>query len=182
MLDGRQVAVIAHTVAGDATEALRILRDTGPGEHWEHAVTACLTMLCRQHAQVSGTADADAMIRAYQELEPGAHPPVFHTRLGLTVTDAAATSGHPDAFFLAGKVIGDAARSGDGYAAREILAHPGCRAILTRKQEHDLSTTVTASGLGQQPLPAGLHRALVADLSFSRDTISRRRHGVPDCH
>ncbi len=182
MLDGRQVAVIAHAVAGDTTEALRVLRDTRPGDPWEQAVTSCLTVLSRQHAQVSGTPLADAMISAYRQLDPSAHPPVFQARLGLTVIDTAAATGYPGALGLARKVIGDAVQVGDGYAAREILAHPGCRAILTRKQEHDLTGTFTASGLGQQPLPTDLHCAVVAGLSLSRDIISRRNHGVPDCY
>jgi hypothetical protein len=182
MFDGRQVAAIAHAVSGDAAEALRVVRDTMPGEPWEQAVTACLAVLCSQHPKATNTTRIDAMITAHQQLEPGAHPPVFRVRLGLTVTDTAATAGYPDAISLTRRVIGDAVQSGDGYAAREILAHPGCLAILTRKQEHDLTVTVTACHLRQQPLPVDLHRALVAGLSLSRDIIARRNDGVPDCH
>lgn len=46
MLDGRQAAVIAHAVSGDTDSALALLADTTPGEPWENAVTACLTIQC----------------------------------------------------------------------------------------------------------------------------------------
>jgi hypothetical protein len=47
MLDGRQIAVIAHATAGNHDEALALLHVTQPGQPWEAAVTACLTLLCQ---------------------------------------------------------------------------------------------------------------------------------------
>jgi hypothetical protein len=46
MLDGRQIAVISHTLAGRHTQASALLRGTVPGEPWENAVTSCLDLLC----------------------------------------------------------------------------------------------------------------------------------------
>src|SRR5690349_2547472 len=37
MLDGRQIAVIAHAVSGDTDGSLAVLADTTPGEPWENA-------------------------------------------------------------------------------------------------------------------------------------------------
>ncbi|MEU7889885.1 hypothetical protein AB0B54_30660 [Microbispora bryophytorum] len=47
MLDGRQVAVIAHALAGDTATARALLDDTAAGEPWEDAVTTCLAALCQ---------------------------------------------------------------------------------------------------------------------------------------
>jgi len=46
MLDGRQVAVIARYLTGDAQGTLAIVQDTVTTEPWEDLVSSCLTALC----------------------------------------------------------------------------------------------------------------------------------------
>jgi len=170
MLDGRQVAVIAHCTAGDTGTALKLLHQTTPAQPWEHAVTACLTALCRQHAHQPVGQDLTAMLDSYQQLVPAPHLAVFHTRLGLSVIDAAGGVEHPAARGIACSLINHAAR--DGYAAREVLAHPGCAASLSSEQARTLTRLLDRCALGHQNLPARLAAGLSAALGASEKVIS----------
>ncbi|MFC8845772.1 MULTISPECIES: hypothetical protein [unclassified Micromonospora] len=174
MLDGRQIAVIAHATAGRRTRALELLRDTAPGEPWEHAVTAALNLLCQPVAIVSAT--QQHAVAAYQTLDTtAAGLVVFHTRLGMCLIDALGGVEQPAAQPIAADLI-ERARS-DGYAARDVLGHPGCRAILTQRQAEQLTDQVTACGLGTggvpEPLLAELAVALDAARSVIRDTPAK---------
>ncbi|GGM29337.1 hypothetical protein GCM10011608_12480 [Micromonospora sonchi] len=176
MLDGRQIAVIAHATAGRRTRALELLRGTAPGEPWEHAVTASLTLLC-QPAPTMGTTQRHA-VAAYQTLDttaPGLV--VFHTRLGMCLVDALGGVEQPAAQPIAADLIERALT--DGYAARDVLAHPGCRAILTQRQAEQLTDQVTACGLGTggipEPLLAELAVALDATEAVIRETPAETR-------
>lgn len=42
LLDGRQIAILAHSTSGQHDEAEQILQQTTAAEPWEHAVAACL--------------------------------------------------------------------------------------------------------------------------------------------
>lgn len=166
MLDGRQIAVIAHATAGRRASALKLLRDTAPGEPWEHAVTTCLTLLCQQPT-VNST-DQRRAVAAYQALNTAAAGlVVFHTRLGICLIDALGGVDHPAAQLIATGLIKRA--SGDGYAARDLLAHPGCHAILTQRQTEQLTDQVTTCGLGTGRIPD----ALLADLASALDAAER---------
>lgn len=50
LLDGRQVAILAHAVGGDTATAISLLHQSVTVEPWEHAVASCLVVLCRTHA------------------------------------------------------------------------------------------------------------------------------------
>ncbi|RKT86366.1 hypothetical protein SAMN05421805_1067 [Saccharopolyspora antimicrobica] len=159
MLDGRQIAVIAHAVSGDTASALDLLTDTAPGEPWENAVTACLTIQCRG---ASGSADLPALLDQYHGLDtstPGLV--VFRTRLGLSFIDAIGTIDDRPARQIAVDLINHATATRDGYAARDVLAHNGCRELLTDAQARELSDLVEACALGHGTVPA----ALLADLT-----------------
>jgi hypothetical protein len=100
MLDGRQVAVISHAVDGDTDSALALLADTTPGEPWENAVTACLTIQC---LGASGVTDLAALLDQYHGVDTTSRTglAVFHTRLGLSFVDAIGTVEDPLARQLA---------------------------------------------------------------------------------
>ncbi|BEL10779.1 hypothetical protein Q0Z83_089700 [Actinoplanes sichuanensis] len=139
MLDGRQIAVIAHTLAGRTTEATTLLHDTTPGQPWENAVTDCLYLLCT-------AIDHNAAYTTYYQQPPGEGLAVFWTRLGLSLIDAL---GHhePQAKALVTRVLHHA--TDDGYAARDALAHQACREAATDNQVHQLRRVVRACGLDQ---------------------------------
>ena len=164
MLDGRQVAVIAHAVSGDTASAIALLDDTAPGEPWENAVTTCLTIQCRSR---SGIADLATLLDRYHCLDtttPGLT--VFRTRLGLSFVDAIGTVDDPPARRIAAGLIDHATAARDGYAARDVLGHSGCRELLTDNQTRELTELVDACALGRCTLPA----ALLTDLTTALDT------------
>ena len=171
MLDGRQVAVIADAVSGDTDSALALLADTTPGEPWENAVTACLTIQCRG---ASGSADLTALLDQYHGLDtstPGLV--VFHTRLGLSFIDAIGTIDDPPARQIAVELINHATATRDGYAARDVLAHNGCRELLTDSQARELSDLVEACALGHGTLPAALLADLTTALAGIEEVMTR---------
>ncbi|MFK4227818.1 hypothetical protein ACI2LP_32845, partial [Streptomyces sp. NPDC019890] len=152
MLDGRQVAVIAHTAAGATASALALLNDTDPGEPWESAVTACLTLVCRRD---TAEADLGSLLDTYNKLDvstPGLA--VFHIRLGLSFTDALGSVEHPRAHDVAIGLIDRTTASRDGYAAHELLSHrlpqPPRRTPSTGTGRHGRSVR---AGKPHDPLP-----------------------------
>ncbi|MER6174203.1 hypothetical protein [Streptosporangium sp. NPDC001681] len=174
MLDGRQVAVIASTTVGDADGALALLADTMPGEPWENAVTTCLNVLCRRSAHRLVEADLSVMVERYRQFVPASGLAVFGTRLGLSVIDAAGGVEHPGARGIAAVLIQRASQ--DGYAAREVLAHEGCAALLTDEQARALAEVLDACALGSQILPARLTTDLSTALNTSEAVLSRALH------
>ncbi|HEU0088267.1 MAG TPA: hypothetical protein VFQ77_11570 [Pseudonocardiaceae bacterium] len=171
MLDGRQVAVIAHATSGDTEEALALLDGTEHGEPWENAVTACLTMQCRSG---SGTASLEPLLDHYRVLgTPAPGVAVFHTRLGLSFLDAIGIPGNPLAHRIATDLIGYTTAAQDGYAARDLLAHSGCNHLLTDTQTHELTGLVEACALGRGTFPATLLAALTTALASVDEVIAR---------
>ncbi|MFV2104081.1 hypothetical protein [Micromonospora sp. LOL_024] len=169
MLDGRQIAVIAHTLAGRHSHAMTLLRDTKPGEPWEHAVTCRLVLICQQGA--TSSRQRDQAVRAYQALNPAAEGlAVFHTRLGLSLIDALGSIHQPAAQPIATDLIKRAA--GDGYTARDLLTHPACRSLLTPRQAAQLTDVVTACGLDTGTIPTPLLTELAHALDTAEDTLT----------
>jgi hypothetical protein len=176
MLDGRQVEVIAAATSGDTDHARVLLNDTVPGEPWENAVTACLTIMCRSGNDL---ADTDALLARYHTIDtssPGLL--VFRTRLGLSFVDAIGEVDAPPARRIATDLIDCAAVSHDGYVARDVLAHNGCRELLTDTQEHALVGLVEACALGSGVLPAPLLAELATALSTVEETMTQRKTGT----
>ncbi|WP_329423597.1 hypothetical protein OG339_24305 [Streptosporangium sp. NBC_01495] len=172
MLDGRQVAVIASATAGDTDGALALLANTLPGEPWENAVTACLTVLCHRHTHRPTNQEVTAMLDRYQQLPPVPGLVVFGVRLGLSVLDAAKRVDHPGARGMAASLIRRTVTSSDGYAAREVLAHEECAALLTDMQARELAEVLNACALGHKALPARLKNHLSAALDTSETVIT----------
>ncbi|WP_260195470.1 hypothetical protein [Actinophytocola gossypii] len=170
MLDGRQVAVIAHAVSADTDGALALLTDTTPGEPWENAVTACLTIQCHSGSTIP---DLDTLIEQYHALDtssPGLA--VFHTRLGLSFVDALGSTDNPHARHVAAGLIDHAVHSRDGYVARDILRHSGCHELLTRTQENDLTSLVKVCGLDSGTMPPEALANLTTALAHAEEVIA----------
>jgi hypothetical protein len=79
---------------------------------------------------------------------------------------------HPAVEDIARDLIGSVVEFGDGYAARDLLAHSSCRAVGTPPQAEALASVVDQSGLGR-PLPAAEACALEAALATSEAVITR---------
>ncbi|GAA2284750.1 hypothetical protein GCM10010415_63340 [Streptomyces atrovirens] len=173
MLDGRQVAVLAALVAGDAASAAALLADTMPGDPWEQAVTASLAVLCRRDAgqPVSGPlADLAANYLEWQA-EPGMT--VFDIRLGLTTLDVIGSAASPSARHIVEDLHRRTTGAEDGYAARENLAHPLFTTLATERQAQDCRALVRACALGVGTIPDELQEDLMAALRAGDDVIRK---------
>ncbi|MCC3767571.1 hypothetical protein [Streptomyces sp. UNOC14_S4] len=166
MFESRQIAAIAFIASGDTAEALNLIHETEPGEPWEQAVTACL--------EAQGDARAFALaLDAYRHLDLVNEHVVFHTRLGLSLIDTAAHTGHGLPNHHATALIAYVLDTGDGYAARDVLDHPGCAELLDSDRLHALRDTVTLCGLSHDQTAGQLREHLAEALDVSAAVINR---------
>ncbi|RNI00951.1 hypothetical protein EEZ25_18245 [Micromonospora aurantiaca] len=171
MLDGRQVTVIAHTIAGRHQDAYRLLCTTQPGEAWENAVTASL------HLHLPGRDPAEAATTAlatYNSLGSD-EPTLFRTRLGLTLVDALHTKHQGRDLLIMGLI---ALAADDGYAARDLLEHHECVDVASNQQRAGLADLMSACGLGQGALPATLLAAIEQALDTAEMIIKESATGL----
>ncbi|GAQ66913.1 hypothetical protein MTQ01_12250 [Streptomyces sp. XM4193] len=171
MLDGRQVAVLAALVEGDTARAAVLLADTMPGDPWEQAVTACLTVLCRRDAGQTVDGHLADLAAAYLERRSEPGMTVFDARLGLTVLDAIGSADSPAAHRIVEDLHRRTTEAEDGYAARENLAHPLCTAIATDLQAQDCRALARSCALGAGTMPDELKGELTAALRASDSVI-----------
>jgi hypothetical protein len=113
------------------------------------------------------------MVDDYLSLEPAPELVVFRARLGLTVIDLAGGVQQPGAARAAARLASEVVATSDGYAAREVLAHQGCRAHLTGTQEQALAAAVQSSGLGLGAVPADLMADLLSAVQMSEKATAR---------
>ena len=173
MLDGRQVAVIAHAQAGDRETAQQLIATTAPGDQpWLDAVTACLAVLCQDGPTADLIAD---MVHCYERLSVRPDVAVFGVRLGLTVLDAAGGPHQAVASSHTTKLIGLTLEARDGYAIRDLLAHPYVAALLDTEHRAALDAISEASSLDAKDIPAHLRDEIDAALADSRTVLVRRR-------
>jgi hypothetical protein len=173
MLDGRQVAVLARATANDYEGAQQLIAGTAPGDPWENAVTACLSLLCRPLDSSPTDREITQVLASCHQLDYQENLVVFHTRLVLSIVDMAGPRGHSRVRNEAEELVDRILDLGDGYAAREVLGHDATVALLTEQQMKGLAETVNACALGQGTIPAGLRADLLSALSASEDVILR---------
>ncbi|MFD4522753.1 hypothetical protein ACFWP7_02195 [Streptomyces sp. NPDC058470] len=173
MLDGRQVAVLAALVAGDTAGATVLLTDTMPGDPWEQAVTACLTVLCRRDAGHPVDGHLTDLVTTYLERKTEPGMTVFDIRLGLTILDAIGSAEAPGARRIVEELHRRTTEAEDGYAARENLAHPLFAALATDRRAQECRALVRGCALGAGIIPAELQEELTAALRCS-DSVIRR--------
>ncbi|MFC8850697.1 MULTISPECIES: hypothetical protein [unclassified Micromonospora] len=171
MLDGRQVAVIAHTTSGEIGRARTIIAETVPGEPWEATVTACLAYLCAKAAAAPEEDLLGALLRSFRRLERPADLAVFHTRLGLAIVDAADGLARPDVRDLAADLINQALTCGDAYVARDMLHHREILAVIDARSEAKLAEVLRVAGMAHQGMPFTAYERLLGPLAVSRAVI-----------
>ncbi|MEV4093378.1 hypothetical protein [Streptosporangium saharense] len=172
LLDGRQVAVLARHSAGDWSAALALVEESTLVEPWEHLVAACLTVLCLRAGGRPATAAMTAMAERYLRFRTPSGLALFHVRVGLTVLDLMEDIDQLDAS-AAGHLLEEAVVAGDGYVARDVLAHAGCRRMLTGDQEQALVATLRSSGIGGDTMAPKLEATLLAAVRASEATTTR---------
>ncbi|GAB3943658.1 hypothetical protein GCM10029976_066600 [Kribbella albertanoniae] len=116
LLDGRQIAVIAHHLRGDTATARELLATAKPAERWEHLVRRALGRLCDPVSTKPLFSPAEL-----ERAAPAADLVVFRTRLILTAADLSPAS---ETASLVQALNSDPALTGDAYAARDVLSHP----------------------------------------------------------
>jgi hypothetical protein len=127
-------------------------------------VTVCL-------AALTGNGGANAMADSFLALSGEAAEVVFRTRLGLAVLDLAIAR---DQAPLAHAIHADVNRSQDAYAAREILAHPGCASLIPTSAIGALEQLVDASGLAAGTIPARFLEQLTTATAAAEATSPTR--------
>jgi len=147
LLDGRQIAIIAHHAAGDGKTSAELLNQTPTPTPWEAAVAASLTAL------TSHSIPATTLVDRYLALDGTPNQVVLRIRLGLTILDL--TDGKPH-LRLATAIQDDALRTKDAYAARDILAHPACASLISSPAHDMLTGLLESSGLGSGTMPREL--------------------------
>jgi hypothetical protein len=181
MLDGRQVAVVAEIVMGEATRAASLLANTTPGEPWEQMVTTCLNVLCRRSTgQPIQGPHLRGLVNAFLERKAGQGKTVFDIRLGLTVLDVVGSAAAPAAQRIVADLHRRTSDAEDGYAAREILAHPLFTALSTDRQAGDCLALVRACALNAGFIPDRLQVELVAALHVSHTVIRQSLASLAD--
>lgn len=183
MLDGRQVAVLAALTTGDTVGANSLLAETKPGEPWEDAVTDCLTIVCRRTVGLPWQRTLKNLVALYLGGLDGDDLTVFNTRLGLTALDMFASPERAEARLVVEELHRRAIKASDGYAAREILAHPLCAALATDREAQECRALLTACALGAGTIPDALrdqldHAVRTSDHTI-RDSVAKQDHPCP---
>jgi hypothetical protein len=168
LLDGRQIAVLAHITSGHHDQASQLLHQTTSTEPWEQIVSACLGAInhaADNPAGVPGTAAhlADAYLAA-DNLDNS----VFTARLGLTIAELAA--GHSCAHAITGKIMSIATQCDDAYISREVLTSPAA-AHISSKTRAILDAAVLQAGLGH-PLTAAKTQQLTSSVTSAAKTLT----------
>jgi hypothetical protein len=145
-----------------------LLRDARQPHPWENAVTACLTTLCRPLGLRPPDPEIDTLLDRCR-LDFQIDLVVFHTRLMLAIVDAAGHTDHPGVRAAAAEQADQIVETGDGYAARDVLAHDGCISLLKEQQAQRLAQTVDACALGRRAISPVLR----ADLAFAMASTRR---------
>jgi hypothetical protein len=156
LLDGRQIAIIAHHAAGNHQASARLLETAHATAPWEQSVAASLAMLTGIPQYAAATADS------YLALGRPPAQIVFRTRLGLAILDI---TGRHHASRLAQAIEADVLQSEDAYAAREILTRTGPAAPFTTAATRTLTGLVEAAGLEAGSMPSGILKHLTTAMS-----------------
>jgi hypothetical protein len=172
MFDGRQVAVIVALTRGDHRTARELLQTTAPGEDWEQLVTAVLGLVALNEEGGNHPRQRAELVETFLDYPLADGLTVPRTRLGLAIADAIADADPPAAVRVASDLFATTAPLRDGYAARELLAHPGRIKLLTPRQVDELSGILTASALDAGRIAPALHAALTRAVLNSREIIS----------
>ncbi|MFI5831955.1 hypothetical protein ACIA6C_32670 [Streptomyces sp. NPDC051578] len=180
MLDGRQVAVLAALTTGEADSTVTLLIETEPGDPWEQAVTACLTVLCHQAVGRPVTQHLAELVTNYVNHKPGHGTTVFDIRLGLTILDTIDSLSDPAARRITEDLYRRTMQAHDGYAAREILASPSFTALATHQQTRNVKDLIRTCALGNGALPSNLRADLTNALRLGDRVIRSSLQHHPD--
>ncbi|MFJ3824957.1 hypothetical protein [Streptomyces nodosus] len=171
LFDGRQVHVLVRCLGGQPSEALEFLNKSTLAEDWEHTVATCLAVLCLAAAGEHPDGPVEKMVKHYLALDAAPELAVFRSRVGLAVLDLAPDTRRAQALH---RLTHEATTHGDGYVARDVLAHPVCRKEMSHDELGTLSAAVASAGLDQGHIPARLEQDLRNATSIAAHVCKQR--------
>ncbi|MEU1751057.1 hypothetical protein ABZ436_00110 [Micromonospora matsumotoense] len=168
LMDGRQVAIVAHLLRDEGPSAAALLTTTKIEAPWEHAVHGLLTTWLELAAGHTPVDHADVIDRVSATPRTTGFT-VFRVRLGLTALDLAVSVPTAAVDSLTKQLIADAIHDEDANAARDLINHPA----ITSESEGTLRALMEAGGLGQGHLPAAAVDQLSSALDVAGTAIQR---------
>lgn len=157
LLDGRQVAILAHAAQHDSDRAFAVLNTSVFDDPWEPVVADCLrALLTSAHAP-------RYLLDCYADTNLGPRYRLFTARLGLAIVDLLGMIEISPAVFssLLRRILCECGT--DAYIARDVLRHR-VASELTTDEYDSLTTTMSRAGLANPPpvgeLGSRLHVAL----------------------
>lgn len=170
LLDGRQVAIVAHLLKDEGPSAAALLAATMIETPWEQAVSGVLTTWLELAAGRTPVDHADLLKRVSAvPRAPGLA--VFRVRLGLTALDLSVGLPIDVVDNLTKQLVADAIHDEDANAARDLINHPAVPA----EHQGTLRPLMKASGLEQGYLPATAIDPLSVALDLAGAVIAMRR-------
>ncbi|MBW4705151.1 hypothetical protein [Micromonospora sp. RL09-050-HVF-A] len=168
LMDGRQVAIVAHLLQDEGPAAAALLTTTKTEAPWEDAVHGLLTTWLELAAGHTPVDHADLIDRVSTTPRTTGLT-VFRVRLGLTALDLAVSVPTAAVDSLTKQLVADAIHDEDANAARDLINHPA----ITSESEGTLRALMEASGLGQGHLPAAAVDQLSSTLDVAGTAIQR---------
>lgn len=172
LLDGRQAFILALLHKGDVDQAAAVVERSTIFEPWEHAVQSILRVLCLRAAGAETALHRATMLTASralaQEQDPSTTVP--RARAAIIALELAAVC--DDAQLQPLRTATIAAASRDAYAARDALAHPQLRAMLTARQRYGLDELVRACGLGTGTIAPALYKQMMAAVERAETALA----------
>ncbi|MDG4834110.1 hypothetical protein O7627_33135 [Solwaraspora sp. WMMD1047] len=170
LLDGRQVAVVAHLMQGDGPAAAAILHRSRIKDQWEKPVRDLLHLWSAAVAGDPRQGDHSALINQVPGVPPAPGLTVFRTRLVLTALDLTTDLPANIAASLIDRLVTDVLHGQDANPARELCNHPA----VGPKHRETLRQLIEASGLDLHELPDPAHHILSSALDLAGTVIGSR--------
>lgn len=153
LMEGRQAAIIAHCVRGELAQSRALLTQSAATQPWEQEVAACLNMMCMEPADTARSCILTTAIARFTARAPLPGYASYRARLGLTIAILASPTRPEQAAHLLRCIADETIKSGDGYAARDVLGVREPIDGLADDQRRHLNCLTTRSGLGIGALP-----------------------------
>ncbi|MFY1696100.1 hypothetical protein [Solwaraspora sp. WMMA2101] len=170
LLDGRQVAIVAHLLRDEGPSAVALLAATKIEAPWEQAVRGLLNTWQELAVGTVAVDHADLIDRVSAvPRTPGLA--VFRVRLGLTALDLSVGLPTEVAHGLIKQLVANAIHEEDANAARDLISH----SAVAAEHQGTLRPLMKASGLDQGYLPATASDPLSVALDLAETVIARRR-------
>lgn len=170
MDEATQMTIISHAMNGDFDAAHSTIPTANLSTPWDHATAHCL----RAFVDIArGRPDPSILPPLLITARHTVHRPdrkrvTTQTRLGLAAVDVASELDPSQANLLYAEVAQAASRSGDAFAAREVLKHPN-KESLSSAQGATLTALVEQAALGRRRTEPNT----LADLTDSLETAGQ---------